>query len=92
MNGWYKRAADKLNAEIKKVTGRKESVMKDEVKNALLEFSKQDEEFAQAVAQGGSFPDCLKAVAKGLGGKDGCSDWRRTGKRSRSTSPTRTSK
>ena len=74
MNGWYMRAADKLNAEITKVTGQKEAVMKDDVKNALLEFSKQDEEFAQAVAQGGSFPDCLKAVAKGLGGKDGCSD------------------
>ena len=74
MNGWYKQAADKLNAEITKVTGQKEAVMKDDVKNALLEFSKQDEEFAQAVAQGGSFPDCMKAVAKGLGGKDGCSD------------------
>ena len=74
MNGWYKQAADKLNAEITKVTGQKEAVMKDDVKNALLEFSKQDAEFAQAVAQGGSFPDCMKAVAKGLGGKDGCSD------------------
>ena len=74
MNGWYEQAADKLNAEIKKVSGRKENVMKNDVKNALLEFSKQDAEFAQAVVQGGSFPDCLKAVAKGMGDKDGCSD------------------
>ena len=66
MNGWYKQAADKLNAEIKKVTGQKETVMKNAVKDALLEFSKQDEEFAQAIAQGGSFPDCMKAVAKGV--------------------------
>lgn len=74
MNKWYSQAADKLNAEITKVTGQKEAVMKDDVKNALLEFSKQDGEFAQAVAQGGSFPDCLKAVANALTGKDGCSD------------------
>ena len=73
MSDWYKQAADKLNNEAAKVTGRKEMVMRDEVKNALLEFSKQDAEFAQAVAQGGSFPDCLKAVAKGVG-NEGCSD------------------
>ena len=74
MNEWYSQAAEKLNSEVKNVTGRKEMVMRDEVKNALLEFCRQDEEFAQAVVQGGSFPDCLKTVANALTGKDGCSD------------------
>ena len=37
------------------------------VKEALLDFCRQDEEFAQAVAQGGSFQDCMAAVAKGVG-------------------------
>ncbi len=30
-------------------------------------FCKQDSEFAQAVAQGGTFSDCMKEVAKGCG-------------------------
>lgn len=38
--------------------------MKDSVADALLEFCRQDGEFAQAVAQGGSFEDCMKAVGK----------------------------
>ena len=38
------------------------------VRDALLEFCRQNEEFAQAVVQGGSFQDCMKAVAKGVGG------------------------
>ena len=48
--------------------------MKNAVKAALLDFCGQDEEFAQAIVQGGSFPDCLKTVADALTGKDGCSD------------------
>ena len=67
MNKWYSQAADKLNKEAAKVTGQKEAAMKNAVKAALLDFCKQDGEFAQAVAQGGSFPDCMKAVAKGVG-------------------------
>ena len=41
--------------------------MKSEVWAALLEFSQQSEEFAQAVVQGGSFQECMAAVAKGVG-------------------------
>ena len=67
MSEWYSQAAEKLDKEAAKVTGRKEMVMRDEVKNALLEFCRQDEKFAQAVVQGGSFPDCMKAVAKDVG-------------------------
>lgn len=38
------------------------------VREALTDFCRQDAEFAQAVAQGGSFKDCMAAVAKGVGG------------------------
>ena len=36
--------------------------LKDKVLNALLYFIEQDNEFAQAIVQGGSFADCMKAV------------------------------
>ena len=67
MNTWYEQAERRLKEEYKAVTGRKESAMKSAVRDALLEFCRQNEEFAQAVVQGGSFPDCMKAVAKGVG-------------------------
>lgn len=52
---------------VKSVSGQKESVMMEPVREALLSFCRQDAEFAQAVAQGGSFEDCMKAVAQGVG-------------------------
>ena len=68
MNSWFEQAEDRLEREYKEVKGTKESAMKAAVRDTLLEFCRQDEEFAQAVAQGGSFQDCMKAVAKGVGG------------------------
>ena len=67
MNEWYQEAVRKLDKEIKEVSGRHEEVMKRAVRDALAEFCRQDAEFAQAVVQGGSFADCMKAVAKGVG-------------------------
>ena len=67
MNSWFEQAEDRLEREYKEVKGTKESAMKAAVRDTLLEFCRQDEEFAQAVAQGGSFPDCMAAVAKGVG-------------------------
>lgn len=64
---WYEQAAEKLNREAKDVKGQKESAMKSAVKQSLLEFCSQNEEFAQAVVQGGSFVECMTAVAKGVG-------------------------
>lgn len=43
------------------------AVMKPAVLETLLEFCRQNEEFAQAVYQGGSFADCMAAVADGAG-------------------------
>ena len=68
MDDWYKQALKKLDAE--KNSGRYDryaNAMKKSVYEALLVFCKQDREFAQAVAQGGTFEDCMKAVAKGCG-------------------------
>lgn len=58
----------KLDGEAKKGSyDRYAQAMKGAVLRALKDFVKQDAEFAQAVVQGGSFEDCMKAVAKGCG-------------------------
>ena len=43
------------------------AIMKDRTCDALMEFCRQDTEFAQAVYQGGSFGDCMKTVARNCG-------------------------
>ena len=58
----------KLDAEAKKGSYDKyAAAMKGAVLKELKDFVKQDAEFAQAVVQGGTFEDCMKAVAKGCG-------------------------
>lgn len=68
MSSWYEQAENRLKDEFKTVTGRYELAMSSAVRDTLLEFCRQNEEFAQAVAQGGSFKDCMSAVAKGVVG------------------------
>lgn len=61
-------ALDKLDDESKKGSYDKyANAMKAAVLRALKDFVRQDAEFAQAVAQGGSFENCMKAVAKNCG-------------------------
>ena len=48
--------------------GRVADAMKDFVATALRDFIRQDAEFAQAVAQGGSFKDCMASVCKKIKG------------------------
>lgn len=68
MNEWYEQAAKKLKAEEKAGTyDRYAKAMKAAVCEALDGFCRQDAEFAQAVVQGGTFSDCMKAVAKNCG-------------------------
>lgn len=68
MNKWYEQAAKKLKAEKKAGKyDRYASAMKGAVYDALDGFCCQDAEFAQAVVQGGTFEDCMKAVAKNCG-------------------------
>lgn len=67
-SNYRQQAKDKLNKEYKECEGdAKIAAMKSAVKDALLIFIEQDNEFAQAIVQGGSFSDCMKAVAKGVG-------------------------
>lgn len=61
------KAIEKLRKEAVSVSGQKEKAMAPAVREALEEFCRQDEEFAQAVVQGGRFDDCMKKVAQGVG-------------------------
>ena len=64
----YEEAKAKLEQESKEGTyDRYAAAMKSAVLDALIDFTQQDEEFARAVLDGGSFADCMKAVAKGCG-------------------------
>lgn len=65
---WKEKALDKLEAEEKTAQYDKyANVMKNSVREALVNFCDQNEEFAQAVVQGGTFEDCMKTVAKNCG-------------------------
>lgn len=68
MSGFCEQALEKLEREFKAGKyDRRAEVMKKAVLDTVQEFCRQDEEFAQAVAQGGTFEDCMKAVAQGVG-------------------------
>ena len=70
-----KNALDKLEAGAKeKITDRYGSVIKTYVHSALAGFCKQDESFAQAVINGGTFAECIKYCTEGIGGNTGISD------------------
>jgi hypothetical protein len=64
---FYEQAEEKLRTGFDRITGQKETAMKTAVRDALLRFAAQEDEFAQAIAQGGSFFDCMKEVARGVG-------------------------
>lgn len=53
--------------ESYKGQSRAAAVMAESVKEALRTFADQNEEFREAVEQGGSFSECMEAVAKGAG-------------------------
>ena len=65
MENYYQSAVEKLSAS--KITGQKQTVMAALVADTLRNFCDQNEEFAQAVSQGGSFQECMNHVAKGVG-------------------------
>lgn len=66
MNNFLSQAIEKIDKGMKEKLERYGEAMKADVGAALKEFCRQDAEFAQAVVQGGSFADCMKAVAKGV--------------------------
>jgi len=68
LNIYLDKALKKLEEEYKSGSFDKyANIMKSAVKDTLADFCRQDDEFAQAVVQGGSFTDCMKAVAKSCG-------------------------
>lgn len=67
MTHWKTEALNKLEEGKKNVSGQKEKAMAEAVVQQLKDFCQQDEEFAQAVVQGGTFGDCMKKVAQGVG-------------------------
>lgn len=68
LNTYLSAALDKLGDEqVKAVKGQKEHAMAGAVAGALRSFCRQSAEFSKAVANGGSFADCMAAVAKGVG-------------------------
>lgn len=67
LNNPATKAVDKLTNGKKSVSGNTEKAMASAVFETLKSFCIQEPEFAQAVEQGGSFADCMKAVAKGVG-------------------------
>lgn len=68
MNEFLKEALEKIDKGMKEKLDRYGDATKADVGAALKDFCHQDAEFAQAVAQGGSFADCMRAVAKGVKG------------------------
>lgn len=66
MSEYLDKALEKLRG-AKAPTGQREAVVFEPVVAALEDFCRQDTEFAQAVAQGGSVEDCVKTVLKGVG-------------------------
>lgn len=68
LNNYATQAVQKLEEGKKAVSGQKEKAMAPAVMAQLKAFCKQDEEFAQAVVQGGTLAECMKKVATGVGG------------------------
>ncbi|MBQ2994771.1 MAG: hypothetical protein IJD56_04655, partial [Peptococcaceae bacterium] len=70
-----KNALDKLDAGAKeKINDKYGAVIKTYVHSALAGFCKQNESFAQAVINGGTFAECIKYCTDGIGGNTGISD------------------
>ena len=68
MSEYRDQALKKIQAEYKSGKyDRYGQVMKADVLRQIEDFIEQDDEFAQAVVQGRTFEDCMKAVAKSCG-------------------------
>lgn len=66
MSEYLQEALEKLKA-AKAPNGAKEKAVFAPMVETLTDFCRQDGEFAQAVAQGGSVADCAAACVKGVG-------------------------
>ena len=73
MNEFTQKALDKVK-EDQKISDKHYGIIKDGVIAALESFIKQDDEFAQAVVQGGTMAEMFETVCKKISGKQGVSD------------------
>ncbi len=75
MSNLVQQVIDKLNREITDVKGNYAAdVMKQSVKDTLISFSNQNDEFAEAILNcTKSFKECMEAVAKDF--RQGISDY-----------------
>ena len=65
---YREKALEKINAGKKEnFSDRKAAAINRPTADALCEFCKQSEEFAQAVCEGASYSECLKKIASGIG-------------------------
>lgn len=79
MSDYLTEAKEKLKKEAAAGTfDRYATIMKKRTAEALEEFCTQSERFAEAVAHGGSFEECMKTVAKNVG--NGISDFEAFGR------------
>ena len=65
-SSYYEAAVKKLDSNPSGL-GSHEKAVCPAVRSALKDFCEQNGEFAQAVAQGGDFKDCLRACVRGAG-------------------------
>lgn len=62
------RAFEKIEREYKAYRpDRYGKIMGDYIQSRLKEFCEQNEEFAQAVLDGGSFGECMNSITSGIG-------------------------
>ncbi len=64
---YFEEARKKINEGKKEVKGQKEGAMKNAVADALISFCGQDDLLAREIVEGGTFADCMKDVAAGVG-------------------------
>ena len=64
---YFEEARKKINDGKSEVKGQKESAMKNAVADALISFCGQDDLLAKEIVEGGTFAECMKAVASGVG-------------------------
>lgn len=60
----FEEAKKKLDEGLKGKYNRHGEVMKQHIRDVLLDFCQQNEEFAESVAQGSTFQECMKTVSK----------------------------
>lgn len=73
MNEFTPKALEKIKENVN-ISDRHFNIIRQSTLDALESFIKQDDEFAQAVAQGGTMKEMWEEVCKKIGSRSGVSD------------------